>query len=106
MAKRIEISRQPAPTAATLTATAADVGAAHVKVVNRKAGPVTLLDKFKGYYHTAIAVLGGILIFVNETTSALNFLPGNDKHYVDIGIAILTAIATLLKNNEQWVDDL
>lgn len=84
----------------------ADPPVAGVKVVATRAGAVTLLDKLKAYYHTLIVIVGSILVIVNEVTPLLNFLPDGGKQYVSVAIGVLTAVATALKSNEHWVDDL
>lgn len=69
-------------------------------------GPVTVLDKAKGYYKGIIAALGSLVIIINEVTPLFNFLPGQDKHYVTVAVAVVTGVLTFLKSNEHWVDDL
>ena len=77
-----------------------------LNVVDAATGPVSTLDKVKGYYKGLITLVGSLLIIANEATPLLNFLPANDKQYVTYGIAILTTAAAFLKGNEHWVDDL
>lgn len=77
-----------------------------VKVVDEKPGPVTWLDKAKGYYKELIVLVGAILVFLNEVTPVLNFLPEQDKRYVTVAIGFIAAVSTFLKRNEKWVDDL
>lgn len=77
-----------------------------VVVVATKAGTVTTLDKIKGYYKGLIAAVGSILVIINEVTPLLNFLPGQDKQYVNLVIGFITTAAVFLKDNEHWVDAL
>jgi hypothetical protein len=76
-----------------------------VKVLKTSSGPVTLLDRFKQYYVQAITVVGTLLLVLNQVTPLLDFVPAS-KSYVTIGIAVLTSVSALLKNNETWVEDL
>jgi hypothetical protein len=73
------------------------------KAVVTATGPVGILDKLKGYYHTLIVGLGAILIVLNQLTPFLSFLPGT-KAEVTTVIAVLTAVVTFLKNNEHWIN--
>lgn len=86
--------------------TVAGAAPAPVKVVAEAAGPVTFLDRVKGYYKALIALVGAILVIANELTPVLNFLPGLDKQYVTIAISAVTAFGVFLRDNEHWLDDL
>lgn len=74
-------------------------------VVATTTTPLTLLDKVKSYYVQAIAIIGTVLVVVNELTPVLDFVPAA-KHTVTVAIAVLTALSTLLKQNQQWVETL
>lgn len=100
---RIEVKPNDVQNAQTLAATGPGTP---VNVVDETSGPVTFLDKLKGYYHTLIVVIGSVLVILNEVTPVLNFLPDNGKQWVTGAIAVLTIAATALKSNEHWVDDL
>lgn len=69
--------------------------------VEEKPGPVTKLDKIKGYYHTAIAVVGLMLLGLNQV---FDTLPDAQKHTVSGIIGALTVVGIALKSNEQWFD--
>jgi hypothetical protein len=101
MSQRVEVASRSKAQVHTLVGNHAGV-----KVVDSKPGPVSWLDKLKSYYHTAITLLGALLIFVNEVTPALDWLPGNDKQAVTVAIGFLTALANFLKSNEQWFEEL
>jgi hypothetical protein len=75
-------------------------------VLEQKPGPVTWLDKAKGYYKGLIATIGAVLVFLNELTPLTSFLPEDAQHWVSVGVAVLTALFTTLKSNEVWLDDL
>lgn len=75
-----------------------------VGVVNIKPGEVSFFDKLKAYYHTAITVLGALLVLLNEITPLTNSLGESAKHIVTVVILVLTAILNALKSNEVWVN--
>lgn len=79
---------------------------AQVIVDKVKPGKVTLLDKAKAYYKATIAVVGAILVLLNEMTPLSHLLPAAAQHYFTVTVAAVTAISVLLKRNEQWVDAL
>jgi hypothetical protein len=74
------------------------------KKVVVKAGPVTFVDKLKGYYKGLIFGLGVILSSVATMTPALDQLPAQDKHYVSLGILVVSTALAVLKKNEDWVN--
>lgn len=76
------------------------------RVIATVAGPLKTTDKLKGYYKQAITALGAVLASVNELSPIFNMMPGQDKHYVTVGILAGTALLNFLKSNEQWVDQL
>lgn len=76
-----------------------------VMVLKSEPGAITLLDRLKGYYKGLIAVITAVLVIANELTPVLNFLPGQDKQYVTIAIAVVGSVLTFLKDNEHWIDD-
>jgi hypothetical protein len=102
--KRLEVKPNPEQSASTLSVAATPE--APVKVVAEATGPVTALDKAKGFYHTAITVVAAVLVFLNEVTPATNFLPGTAKHWVSVTVVLLAALANFLKSNETWIDSL
>lgn len=77
-----------------------------VEIVASTAAPVTLVQKLKGYYKGLIALIGSLLIVVNQVTPILHFLPAEDVKYVNLVIGILTVAGTFLKENEHWVDSI
>jgi hypothetical protein len=102
MARRIEIDKTPKAVGI--------YGAAfhdHLKVTGYKDGPVTALDKFKGYYKEAIAVVGTVVIILNQLTPVIHTI-ANDvvQHWFTVAVAFVTGLGVLLTKNEQWVDDL
>lgn len=101
--QRLQIKSNDVQTAKTL----AVVGpGTPVKVVDEKVGAVTFLDKAKGYYKGLIALVGSLLIVLNQVSPLLNFIPGNGKEYVSYAIGLLTVAGAFLKENQHWVDDL
>lgn len=76
-----------------------------VQVLNTTGGPLTLLDKLKGYYKGLITAVGAVLVIANELTPVFNFLPGQDKAYITAAIAALTTVSAFLVANQHWVDD-
>jgi hypothetical protein len=76
-----------------------------VQVVDERTGAVTFLDKLKGYYKALIAVIGAVLLALNELTPVTDFLPTTAHHWLSVAISVGTAILTFLKANEHWVDD-
>jgi hypothetical protein len=88
---------------------AANDPASAVVVAKTLAGPVSLLDKIKGYYHTLITVLGAVLVLLNEAVGAVGWIPGYGSQiagWVSAGIVFLTALVNFLKSNETYVDSL
>jgi len=77
-----------------------------VQVLESKDGPVTLLDKVKGYYHTLIVLVSFLLILLNQLLTMKDVVPPDLTKWIDLGILALTPVFTLLKSNEQWVDGL
>lgn len=77
--------------------------AIHSSVVAEKDGSVGWLDRLKGYYHTLIAVVSALLMFVNEVSDVV---PQEYQHVVTVAIGIISATVTFLKHNETWVDSL
>lgn len=76
-------------------------------VVDSKPGPVTAIDKAKGYYHTIIIVVTGLLAFLNQVGPLGEMLPeGGIKSFVTGAILFVGAILTFLKSNEVWVNRL
>lgn len=100
MAKRVELAKSKRPDVNTL------LSASPVRVVDSKPGPVSWLDRLKGYYHGLIAAAASLLVVLNEVSPVLNFLPGNLKHYFDVLVVVVGAALTFLKSNEVWVDGL
>lgn len=96
--KRVAI----APGRAKLVGTVGFVGTpAGVQVLKEKPGTVTWLDKAKGYYKEAIAVVGTLVVLLNQLTP----LFGGNRYFTAAAV-VVTAVGVLLKNNEQWVDSL
>jgi hypothetical protein len=77
-------------------------GRVFATVVKTTDQPLTWLDKLKSYYQVAITVVGTLLVALNQLTPVFAFFPAS-KGVITIAIAVLTALATLLKSNEQWV---
>jgi hypothetical protein len=77
-------------------------GRAIATVVQTTDQPLTWLDKLKSYYQVVMTVVGTLLVAVNQLTPVFALIPAS-KGTVTIVIAVLTALATLLKSNEQWV---
>lgn len=102
--QRLELKSNAAQTPATLLA--ANTPGAPVEVVAKASGPVSLLDKLKGYYKAVIAVVGALLIVLNELSPISDFLPTSARHWLTVGIAVLTAASNVLVKNQHWVDDL
>lgn len=75
-------------------------------VVNQANGTVGLLDQLKAYYHTAITVIGAILIALTQIATFANWVPGPVGGYITVGIAFLTGLLNFLKSNEVWVQKL
>lgn len=76
---------------------------APVEVVDEKPGTVTGFDKFKAYWHSAIAVIGFLLVGL---TSAQDQLPSSMKTVVVSIIGVLTVVSIALKANEVWINKL
>lgn len=100
MAVRIEVSKTPSVHGL--------VGSRSVpvKVLDSKSGPVTWLDKIKAYYHTLIVMTSIVLAGLTYILTAEGVVPPEWSPYVNLAIIVLTPVFTLLKNNEQWVDNL
>lgn len=77
-----------------------------VLLVKTEAGSVTWSDKVKAYYKGIIAVITSILVVLNTLTPVFNFLPGQDKQYITVGIAVIGGLLAFFKDNEHWVDAL
>lgn len=75
-------------------------------VVNQVNGTLGLADQLKAYYHTAITVLGAVLIALAQLATLANWIPGPVGGYVTVGIAFLTGLLNFLKSNEVWVQKL
>lgn len=78
-------------------------------VIDAKAGPVTLFDKVKAYYHTVITVLAAILVLLNEVAPAAHWIPGYGEQtagWVSAAIVFVAAAVNFLKSNEHWVESL
>lgn len=77
-----------------------------VEVVKTIPGVVGVVDKVKGYYKSAIAALGTLLILLNTLTPTFAFLGGDFQHWFTIAVALVTTVSVFLKSNEHWVDQL
>jgi hypothetical protein len=77
-----------------------------VHVEEMKAGSVNIVDSAKAYWHTAITVVAGILILLQQITPVFNFLPAGAQKYFAVAVAFVAAVLNFLKSNEVWVDDL
>lgn len=75
-----------------------------VEVVKTTEGPVSLRQKITGYYKGLIATVGAILTLLATIGPLSHFLPADQQHWLAIAIAVLTGVATFLKENEHWVD--
>ena len=75
--------------------------------IDSKPGPVTAVDKVKGYYHTIIIVVTGLLAFLNQVGPLGELLPEEGmKNFVTGAILFVGALLTFLKSNEVWVNRL
>jgi hypothetical protein len=74
-------------------------------VIEQKPGTVTVLDRVRGYYKGLIALIGALLVTINELTPITDFLPADQRHWITIAVSALTALSTTLVANEKWVDD-
>jgi hypothetical protein len=83
-----------------------EVQNAELVVTEAKPGTVSFGDKVKKYYKGLIALVGALLVLVNQVTPLTNFLGEDTQNLVSVVIVFLTAVATFLKSNEQWVDKL
>lgn len=76
-----------------------------VQVVAESGGAVTVLDRIKAYYHTALAVVGILAVFAPLAAVIGHLIPGP----IGVGIAgvaaVLTPLSIRLKSNETWVDN-
>ena len=76
-------------------------------VIDSKVGTVNFGDKLKGYYHTIIIVVTGLVAFLNQVGPLGNLLPeGSIKSAVTGLIVFVGALLTFLKSNEIWVERL
>lgn len=76
-------------------------------VINAKAGPVTLLDKLKAYYHTLITILAAVLVLLNQLAPVVHWIPGYGEQtagYVSAAIVAVAALVNFLKSNEVWIE--
>lgn len=76
-----------------------------VKVLTTASGTLTWLDKAKGYYKGLIALVGAVLVILNQLTPVFDFLPGQLKQYFTVAVSVLTAVSAFLVANQHWVDD-
>lgn len=97
---------------ATMDSVSTPVVKEHVKLVGGapvvvavKSGPVTWRDKVKTYWHFAIAVIGALLVAINEFTPITDHFSPEVRNVITISISFLTAVGVFLKNNEHWVDN-
>lgn len=80
--------------------------AVKVKVTKETEGPVTTLQKVKGYYKAVVAFVGALLLFLQQATPAFSALPADYQHPFTVVVAVVTAVSVLLVNNQTWVDSL
>lgn len=100
--KRVGIVNRPGVTNST------DPGTA-VKVIAEKTGIVTTFDQIKVYYHTLISLSFGLIALLNWLAANAHWIPSYGTTiagWISVAIMLLTPIATKLKSNEHWVDDL
>lgn len=64
------------------------------------------VDQLKVYYGKLIVVVSTVLAVINELSPVLNFLPGQDKHYVTVALSGLAGLVALLKKEQGWVNSL
>jgi hypothetical protein len=79
--------------------------APHVQVLDTATGPLTWLDKLKGYYKGLITLVGVVLVILNQVTPVFDFMPANVQHWFTVVVAALTAVSAFLVANQHWVDD-
>lgn len=101
--KRLEVKPNERQNEQTIGVVGPATPVAEVQV---KQGPVTFLDRLKKYYKGLIALIGFVLILLNQLTPLFDFLPAQDRPYVTAVIGALTVLGTFLKGNENWVDNL
>jgi hypothetical protein len=75
-------------------------------IVETAPGPVTFIDKAKGYYHTLITLIGTVLVMVNELTPVTDHFSPTIRHGITVFVLAATVVVNALKSNEQWVDSL
>lgn len=75
-------------------------------VIDSKPGPVTVVDKAKGYYHTIIIVVTAILGLLTEVGPIGDALGDPVKTWVAGAIVFIGAVLTFLKSNEVWINRL
>lgn len=63
-------------------------------------------DQAKVWYGKAVVVLASLLAVANELSPVFDFLPGQDKHYITVGLSALAATVALLKKEQAWVNTL
>ncbi len=73
-------------------------------VVAIKAGNVTIIDKLKKYYKAIIALVGGIVLLLNQITPMTAMLGASTQHAISVALVFLTSLLVFLKSNEHWVD--
>jgi hypothetical protein len=66
--------------------------------------PPGFVGNLKVWYGKIIVVLTSFLAVVNELTPVLNFLPGQDKHYVTAALSFVAGAVALLKKYQAWVN--
>jgi len=94
-------------TVATLVAapqvTVAQVPGEVVKITD---GPVTLLQKIARYYKGLIVLIGTTLglLTAPDIGALQHLLPAEYQHWLTIGIGALTAVLTILVENQHWFD--
>lgn len=96
---RVEVDAPP-----SVSRIAGSPSAANVHVVATKVGAVTILDKVKAYYHTLIAVVAAVLLFLNQVTPIADFLPVQYRHWFSTAVVVVGAALIFLKSNEHWID--
>lgn len=75
-------------------------------VVDVKPGPLTFVDKLKGYYHTIIIIVAGLLAFLTEISPLGQALPEPYRSILAGAIIAVGALLTFLKSNEVWIERL
>ena len=76
------------------------------KVVAVKAKELTWVDQLKKYYKQAIAIIGAILVTINELTPITDMFGTETRHVISVVVVVLSALGVVLKENEHWIQSI